>query len=247
MADASLQLDPHAVVAYYADISALRIASRLERALAWLDAAERARYQRFRRDEDRQMFLMGRVMARALVGRALGRAPTAWQWREGPHGRPEIAFPETTLRFNIAHSACLVVCAVGAGRDVGVDVEDLDRAPIEPGLVYRYFAPAEVSDIDEGAPGWKRRFLSYWTLKEAYLKARGLGISVHLADIGFALDAPEPRISFFRSMTGSQTQWRFRLAQPTAQHLVAVAASAADGVSPEIDLRPFEFELGPTP
>jgi 4'-phosphopantetheinyl transferase len=247
MTAASLHLESRKVFAYYADISALDIESRAERALSWLDPAERTRYQRFRGDDDRQMFLMGRVMARALVGRALGLPPTAWQWREGPHGRPEIASPETALRFNIAHSACLVVCALAAGREIGVDVEDLGRGPIQPGLVSRYFSPTEVADINVGASGWERRFLSYWTLKEAYLKARGLGISVHLADIGFALDQPEPRISFSRSMAGSQTGWRFHLAQPTERHLIAVAASTADGVQPEIDLQPFEFrfELGP--
>ena len=79
-------------------------------------------------------------------------------------------------------------------------------------------------------------------MKEAYLKARGLGISVHLADVGFALEEPEPRISFSNSMAGSQTQWRFHLAQPTERHLIAVAASAADGVRPDIDLQPFEFQ-----
>jgi 4'-phosphopantetheinyl transferase len=247
MTAASPSLESRRVSAFYADISALDVESRAARALLWLDPAEQARYRRFRGDDDRQMFLMGRVMARALVGRALGVSPTGWTWREGPHGRPEIAFPHTALRFNIAHSACLVVCALASGREVGVDVEDLCRRPIEPGLVYRYFAQAEVADINVGTSGWERKFLSYWTLKEAYLKARGLGLSVHLADVGFALDPPEPRISFSRSMAGSQTRWRFHLAQPTERHVIAVAASASDGVRPEIDLRPFEFQLELSP
>ena len=97
-----------------------------------------------------------------------------------------------------------MVCALAAGRDVGVDVEDLNRRPVEPGLVARYFAPSEVKAIDVGAPGWEQRFLNYWTLKEAYLKARGLGISVHLADVAFSLDASEPIVSFSRSLAGCQ-------------------------------------------
>jgi 4'-phosphopantetheinyl transferase len=246
MAAASLTLGARTVLTYYADISALDVGGRTERALAWLDAGEQARHQRFRGEDDRRMFLLGRVMARALVGRALDLPPTAWRWTEGTHGRPEIAFPATPVRFNIAHSARLVVCALSAAREVGVDVEDLGRRAIEPGLVSRYFSPGEVADINVDLAGWERRFLCYWTLKEAYLKACGLGISVHLADVGFSLDGPEPRVSFFRSMAGSQPKWRFQLAQPTNRHLIAIAASAADGLLPEIDLRRFDvgLELG---
>ena len=192
------------------------------------------------------MFLLGRVMARTLVGRALGLPAREWQWTEGPHGRPDIASPATPLRFNISHSARLVVCALATGRDVGVDVENLDRRAVEPAVVARYFAPAEIAEINVEATGWERRFLAYWTLKEAYLKARGIGISVQLADIAFALDQPEPRIAFAGSMAGSETRWRFHLAQATPQHLLAVAASHADGLRPVIALRPFDAgpELG---
>jgi 4'-phosphopantetheinyl transferase len=233
-------LESHSVLVYSAHISALDVVPSAEIALRWLDAGEMGRYQRFRHDDDRQMFLLGRVMARTLVGRALGVPPRDWQWTEGPHGRPDIARPETPLRFNISHSARLVVCALATGRDVGVDVENLDRRAVEPSVVARYFAPNEIADINVEATGWERRFLSYWTLKEAYLKARGLGISVHLADIAFAIDQPEPRIAFTGSMAGSEARWRFHLAQPTPQHVLAVAVSDADGLRPAIALRPFD-------
>jgi 4'-phosphopantetheinyl transferase len=188
------------------------------------------------------MFLAGRVMARALVGRALGVAPADWRWREGPRGRPEIASPETSVRFNLAHSAGLVVCALANGRDAGVDVEYLRRRPVDPLVVPRYCAPDEVRDIQAHGPhGWHDRFLLYWTLKEAYLKARGLGISVPLSDISFAIDGTAPRISFLRSLSGTDDRWTFHVARPTTEHVVAVAADSGR-TTPTITVAPFSLD-----
>jgi len=201
------------------------------RALEWLQPEERARFDRYRSDADRLMFLLGRVMARDLVGRALGRAPGAWRWREGPHGRPEIAEPDTSLRFNLAHSAGLVACAIADGREVGVDVEDLERPP-DAALVRRCCSPAEVADVEAQGEAWRDRFLTYWTLKEAYLKARGVGISVPLAEISFSLEVDGVAVAFLDTLSGTDTRWRFELLRPTDRHLLAVAASTPDGVTP---------------
>jgi 4'-phosphopantetheinyl transferase len=216
--------------------------------LEWLDGAERERYERFHGAEDRAMFLLGRVMARALVGRAAGVDPKAWQWREAPRGRPEIAWPATTLQFNLAHSAGLVVCALAAGRDVGVDVEDFERRPVEPAVVRRYCSPAEVADIERHGDRWHDRFLLYWTLKEAYLKARGLGIAVQLADISFSLDAgAPPRVGFLGSLAGTDTRWQFHVARPTERHVVAIAAASNDGLGVQFEIAPFEWTLARLP
>ena len=236
---------PDNVQAWYAATTHLSDPHRVDRALAWLAPAERDRYARFFGDEDRRMFLLGRTMARTLVGRAAGIAPTAWQWREGPHGRPEIGSPDSSLRFNLAHSAGLVVCALASGREVGIDVEDLARRPIDPALVRRYCAPAEIADIDaQPRHQWHHRFLIYWTLKEAYLKARGLGISVPLANICFSLDSNAARISFRDSLAGTDDRWTFHLTQPTDRHLVAIAASTTDGVLPAFTVDAFVMDDG---
>jgi 4'-phosphopantetheinyl transferase len=197
---------------------------RVAAALDALAPPERERFERYRFDRDRQMFLAGRAMARDLVGRALGVAPGAWAWREGPHGRPEIAAPATAITFNLAHSAGLVVCAVANGREVGIDVEDRERRPTDRDLVRRYAAPDEIADIEAQGDRWRDRFLVYWTLKEAYLKARGLGIAVTLADISFSLGPDVIRVGFRQSLDGTSSDWRFALVPFTSRHVGAVAA-----------------------
>ncbi len=205
---------------------------RITRGLAWLTEAERTRYSRFVHDEDRWMFLAGRVMARALVGRALGCPPTSWQWREGPHGRPEIDDPNATWRFNVAHSAGMVVCAIADGVDVGVDLEDLERRPVAPGFVRRYLSPIEAADVEALPPEARHeRVLTYWTLKESYLKARGLGVSVPLSEITFALNGDDPRVSFHGSLADSATDWHFRLEHPTTRHMMATAVKGTGALA----------------
>ncbi len=220
--------------------------ARAVRARAWLGADERARMDRYRADADRAMFLLGRVMARALVGRALGVAPTAWPWREGPRGRPEVDDLASTLGFNLAHSGGLVACALRRDGEVGVDVEHRDRRVLDPQLVDRYCAPDEIADIRRHGPdGWCDQFLRYWTLKEAYLKARGLGIAVPLADLCFRL-APEPvRLTGLHSLAGESTDWAFALDELPGRLFLAVAAPLAGATAPRFVVEPFPPELWP--
>jgi len=216
----------------------------IHRAVSWLQPTERARYDRFRHDVDRQMFLLGRIMARTLVGAMLDVHPTSWTWHEGERGRPEVR--DTPLSFNLAHSAGLVVCAVSHDRTVGVDVEHRRRPPTDPQIVQRFCSPAEMADIERCGPdGWRDRFLKYWTLKEAYLKARGLGIAVPLADVSFSLGERDATVTFLQSLAGLPTTWAFFLAETDSEHFVAAAASTDTGGTPTFTLSPFPAALMP--
>lgn len=206
-----------------------------ERARAWLTPAEHERYGRYRFQPDRDMFLLGRAMARTLVGEALGVGPCEWTWREGPRGRPEV---DADVSFNIAHTAGLVLCAVSRIGHVGVDAEHRLRAPIDPRMFRRYCAPDEAADIERRPDSHRQdQFLKYWTLKEAYLKARGLGITVHLADLSFSLDDPIRlnRLNGFED----NLEWAFVLDTPDDAHVVAAAAPVAGGVRPSFRFAPF--------
>jgi 4'-phosphopantetheinyl transferase len=210
--------------------------SQRQRAFACLTAPERERFARFRHDDDRWMFALGRMLARDMVGTALGIGPSEWQWREGPHGRPEIDRPATDVHFNLSHSAGLVACAIGRGRELGVDLEHVHRRPPDPAIVDRYLSPVEAADVRHQGQDWIDRFLLYWTLKEAYLKARGLGISVPLSDITFRLDGIDAaRIEFDGALAGTSDGWTFQWRRLAPRHLVALAASTESG--------PVAFEL----
>ena len=109
----------------------------------------------------------------------------------------------------------------------------------------RFCSPAEIADI-ERQPEEARtlRFLTYWTLKEAYLKARGLGIAVHLADVEFSIDGARPAIAFRGSLEGTDPGWAFALFQPSPRCLLSVAAPQPAGTpAPAFDVRALSLEV----
>ena len=213
--------------------------------MAVLTDEEQTRFHRYRHPLGAHQFLVGRLLIRRWLAAATGVSAESWRFSEGERGRPEIAGAATDWSFNLAHSGGLVACALARGRQIqgtdagiGVDLEDLQRRPLTGDLVRRFCAPAETADIERQPAALQfRRFLTYWTLKEAYLKARGLGIAVHLADVAFLLDGPHPEITFRESLAGTSRAWAFELFQPTPRYLISVAAPQPPGTArPQIHL-----------
>jgi len=215
---------------------------RVARALAWIGDAGRRRYARYRHPEDAAMFLLGRVMARSAVGRATGLAPDQWRWRDGERGRPEIDEPGVSLHFSLAHSAGLVACALASDREVGIDVEDRQRRPLDRRIVARYCSAAELMDVDaHGDAGWHDRFLRYWTLKEAYMKARGIGLALGLDNFWYRIEPGRAlEIAFGPTIDDDPAAWQLRLLDASPEHQGALAVRRGPG-APDLDVRAFRW------
>jgi 4'-phosphopantetheinyl transferase len=215
-------------------------AARWTQLQSWLQPEERARADAFKDMEARAAFLIGRGMARTMLAEVTGVPPADWRFGTGAHGRPEILTPDTPWHFNLAHSHGMVACALASGREVGVDIEYLDRPKSTHDVAQRACAPDELADIDAAPePDRQERFLVYWTLKEAYLKARGLGISVHLADVAFDLSSGEPAFTPGGSLADADRRWLFRLAQPAPTHILAVAVDTRHPDPPNVRFQRF--------
>jgi 4'-phosphopantetheinyl transferase len=192
-----------------------------------MSADEHARMARFVFDRDRRAFLLTRALVRTTLSRYAPVAPAAWRFIANVHGRPEIldrppGVPD--LRFNISHTDGLIACAVTIGREVGVDVERTSRH-VEHDIAGRFFAPAEVTDL-RALPGDEqpRAFFDYWTLKEAYIKARGFGLALPLGDFAFKLNPPHPpAIAFEPALDDDPATWQFLQEWPTPEHRLALA------------------------
>jgi 4'-phosphopantetheinyl transferase len=193
---------------------------------ALLDEGERARHQRFRFERHRRQFLVSHALVRVTLSRYAPVAPEAWSFVASEFGRPEVlADGGARLRFNLSHTDGLVLCAVTVGADVGADVEDSERPGENVGLADHCFAPSEAAALRAlPVPLQRERFFTYWTLKEAYLKARGAGLSLPLAHFAFHLTPGEaPRISFDARLPDEPEAWRFVPLRPSARHLGALA------------------------
>jgi 4'-phosphopantetheinyl transferase len=142
-------------------------------------------------------------------------------------GKPEIADPRADEKwtFNLSHTRGLVACVVARTSRVGIDVEWAERRRSYPALARRVLAPAELRDFEAlAAADRKRRFLDYWTLKEAHLKARGTGLRTHLAGLEFRL-LPGDGAACVADSAASPVEgdWHYLRLRPTPLHLLAVA------------------------
>ena len=203
-----------------------------EAALAVLDAEERRRAERFYFDRDRRIFVAAHALLRRLISSLLPAAPESWSFTVGSHGKPSIAGPIASagLEVNLSHTEGLVAAVAARGTVLGVDVERHTRR-VDLGLAGRYFAPSEVEAF-EALPEEARRerFFRLWTLKEAYIKAVGLGLALPLDSFAFTLDPIRITIDGH----GPGPVWRFWQWQPTGEHWLALAASGMSGREPSI-------------
>jgi 4'-phosphopantetheinyl transferase len=157
--------------------------SRPDELASVLSADEEERAARFVARKDRERFIVARGLLRTILGDYLSVPPSDLRFSYGAFGKPALATGAKGghLEFNLAHSGPLALLAISWGRRIGVDVEQMDDAAIEPGIVDRFFSPQEASDW-RALPSSARSaaFFATWTRKEAYLKARGEGLAASL-------------------------------------------------------------------
>ncbi len=216
-------------------------AEELAAAERLLSPDERARREAFRFAKDRAVFAIARSLLRTRLSRYARVAPEAWRFVTNAHGCPRIAAGLTPLRlrFNVSHTDGLVACAVTLDRDVGIDVERSSRT-IEDvlALAARFFAPTEHRALLALPPNGRHdAFLRYWTLKEAYIKAREMGLAVPLRDFSFGPEGSTPAIHFEPALADDPGAWQFLCVRPTAEHVLALGVRRGRGPDLQIRLR----------
>jgi len=187
-----------------------------------LSAAERTRYRSFSCDHHGHEYLTTRALVRCTLSRYRSIEPADWRFTQNAHGRPEIA-PPCGLRFNVSNSPRLVVCAV-ACASVGIDVEPHVRAGEILDLAPTVFSRRELADLRAlSGQAQRERAVSLWTLKECYVKARGIGLSIPLQDFSFAFDdAGMVHIATHSAPRDELERWQFRFLDHAA-HRIAIA------------------------
>lgn len=179
-------------------------------ALALLDEGERAANARFLVERKRHEHLVTRVLVRTVLGERLGAPPASLRFVENAHGRPLLA-PPATLRFNITHTEGWVGVLVSAEHELGCDVEALARAPTLLRLAPTVFADAELAAL-RALPEAEQpeRAVRLWTLKESYIKARGMGLALSLKGFAFHLGPGNSvTLDVAPALGGDGARWRF--------------------------------------
>lgn len=204
---------------------------------ALLSADELHRMGRFKFEHLQRAYAIARALVRTTLSKYVDVDPASWRFTEGEHGKPEVADCPLPLRFNLSHTNKQIVCAVMLERDVGIDIENVGRSNDVLAIADRYFSATELEELFSlPAERQTDRFFDCWTLKEAYMKADGGGISLGLGNFSFSFD-DDISVSFASKLRDCGDHWRFWLFRPELDHRMSVAVRT--GVDHDVDLQHF--------
>jgi 4'-phosphopantetheinyl transferase len=210
----------------------------------FLSPSEVERADRYYFDRDRNRFTVARSVLRQLLGAYLHLAPRAVEFVYGPQGKPDVVSSQNSfqLRFNLSHSGELAVVAVSLDLELGIDVEQIkpDFAGLE--IAKRFFSPEECARLERLPPSTRvDAFFDCWTRKEAYIKARGGGLSIPLDSFEVAFAPGEkPALLQVKGSHDEPSQWRFHALYPGAGYKSALAVEGNDH-----QLRLWEWDAKP--
>jgi len=207
-----------------------------------LNEEESLQYQRFHFEKDRHQYLVTRAMVRSVLSLyADDIAPNEWCFIKNKYGKPSInnRALKIPLNFNISHTEKLIVMAVTHGHEIGVDTEYLLRKGQLLDIASSYFSPDEVKSLLELPKDQQlARFFDYWTLKEAYIKACGQGLSIPLNDFSYSFSQQTGiNISFVPHRNDHAKYWQFWQIHPNDIHKIAIA------IKSEILDKPFIISM----
>ncbi len=227
---------PHDVQVWFRATDALDAAA-IAAAASVLSDEERAQYHRFHVAYDARDYAAAHALLRHALSATGDHAPAQWRFDKTAAGKPLlIGNGAGRASFSLSHTRGMVACAVTSGAAVGVDVECVDREVDAGAIAARFFAPAETARI-MALEGQARRdrFFDLWTLKEALVKALGLGMAVSLGSLAFTVDADG---GIHVDAPGVDPgAWQFALFAPGLRHRLAVAVQMSRSRTAELVLQ----------
>src|SRR5262245_8950843 len=195
-----------------------------------LSVDERARAERYAFRKDRDRFRARRGWLRSILARYVAVDPARLQFEYGVSGKPALGglSVATKLRFNLSHSGGLVVCAVTRGREIGVDVEQIQPAVARERVAEHFFSAREVATLRAlPTAAQPEGFFNCWTRKEAYVKARGEGLALGLDRFDVSL-VPGDAAVLLRTLDDADeaSRWSLYAWSPMCGYVAALALAS---------------------
>ena len=172
---------------------------------------ERIRAARFVLKSHKNHFVMSRNILQNILGRYLNEDPHELLFKYGPFGKPALessVLRGGDVRFNVAHSAGILLIAVSVGRELGVDVERIQPGFLNQRIIEQVFSEQEQVHLYGVTEALRvKRFFEGWTRKEAFLKALGVGLSVQMNRVESMADAEEALGPLMTHQTTHSSEW----------------------------------------
>lgn len=216
--------DPPSVDVWFLD-------RRVEPTRSWsevLEPEERARAEAFRTPELQARYVAAHALVRTVLSTYAPVRPADWRYAHGPRGQPTLVGAPLDLRFSLSHSGAHAAVAVTVGRPVGFDLEEVDAGKDALAIAERFFTAAETEALRSCRNSEQAsRLATLWTVKEAVLKARGVGLASGLGDVAVALEGER-----VRSVVAPGGPWSVRAwaVEPGLRAAVVVASESGLGV-----------------
>lgn len=215
-------LHPQQVHIWQADLSNTQKLSYYQQLLS---ADEQQRAEKFVQVLHRERFIMARGILRCLLAHYLQQVPQQLIFEYGEHGKPILAFPHTSLNFNLSHSEHYALYAVSVSNLVGVDIEALCERVDLDGIAKRYFAAKEYAELQRLTAAEKLvGFFNAWTRKEAIVKVLGSGLYTELNKVIVSI-SPNLPSQIFHIEGVDAADWQLYSLNVTAGFVAALAVS----------------------
>jgi 4'-phosphopantetheinyl transferase len=244
--------DPNRVDVWIAFINNIHNERVLRAYEEMLDLEERRRHASFHFENDRHRYLVTRALVRTTLSRYAERTPADWSFSRTDYGKPHVANGASDvqgLSFNVSHAGNLAALAIAWNRSVGIDVENVaGRRSAVFDIAKRYFSGIEAAALSAQPRGRRHdRFFEYWTLKEAYIKARGMGLSIPLNRFTMLIDDASVALLTAPGVDHDAARWHFWQLRCSADYVVAICAECPNDccAAPQLSCRevvPLESE-----
>lgn len=211
--------------------------------LSLLSKTEQEKVDRYRLDKAKHTAIITRVFIRLLLSQYADLPPQQWVFSTTELGKPEVQNAPIPLRFNLSHNDELIICALCLNKDIGCDIENLSRKINVEAIAKRFFSASEYPLI-KAKP---TRFFEYWTLKEAFVKATGLGISQGLDTFSFEIHPQQQEesndnisLTFHEQCKEKNPEnWYHRLLFPDNKHCIALSVNNKKQTDTKENIRLF--------
>jgi 4'-phosphopantetheinyl transferase len=224
-----IELDPDRIHLWFTFFDEIRNDDLLNRYRNLLPEEEQHWEQRIHSATNRHRYLITRALVRTVLSRYAPVAPEQWSFSKNVYGKPYISNSDalaSRISFNVSHTKGLIVLGVTCGGAIGVDTENVRDRHRALDSASAFFSSEETDALEMLPPHTRQeRLFQYWTLKESYIKARGMGLAIPLNQFSFHfLELDRLRLAIHMPLKDNPSRWHFWQLRPSEKHLTAVCA-----------------------
>lgn len=225
-----IKLDPRQIHLWYVFFTDIKDQNLLSQYEGLLSYDERYQMQRYMFIDDKLRFLITRALVRTTLSRYQSILPQEWYFSKNHYGKPiinNLVLQKQRISFNVSHTRDLILLGITCEHEVGVDVENIHQVPPYE-IMDQFFSPAETLTIQKLPVNRQAEyFFKHWTLKECYLKARGVGLSVPLDLVSFLVQKKKIHVFIDSQLRDKAQNWKFWQFQPSPQHIASICISSS--------------------